>query len=112
MSELGGSAAGPGWAGAPTFAWPSCNAASRELRPTTKARSENRASRHGVGPAPAEHEIHAPWDNEKTSGDGLLEHPAQCDLGEAALGLRVATADIAVNARKPDLLEVARAAVR
>jgi hypothetical protein len=66
----------------------------------------------GVGPAPAEHEIHAPWDNEKTSGDGLLEHPAQCDLGEAALGLRVATADIAVNARKPDLLEVARAAVR
>ncbi|MGB8236062.1 MAG: hypothetical protein WCF35_09445, partial [Pseudolabrys sp.] len=66
----------------------------------------------GVGPAPAEYEIHAPWDNEKTSGDGLLEHPAQCDLGEAALGLRVATADIAVNARKPDLLEVARAAVR
>ena len=67
---------------------------------------------NGISTASTEHEIHTSGNDEKTGTDGLLEHPAQCDLGEAALGLRVATADIAVNARKPDLLEVARAAVR
>jgi len=42
----------------------------------------------------------------KAGGDRLLEHPLQCDLGQTALGLRIAAADVAVLANKPDLLEV------
>jgi hypothetical protein len=66
----------------------------------------------GISAAPAEHQIHASGNDKRAGTDGLLEHPAQRNLGKARLGFWIAPADIAVNARKPDLLEVARAAVR
>ena len=66
----------------------------------------------GVGAGFSEHEVHSTGTDKKARVDCLVEHPLQGDLGEAALGFRIAAAHIAVNARKPDLLEVAGTALR
>src|SRR5262249_17093276 len=50
--------------------------------------------------------IHASGIDHKTGHHGLLEHPLECNLGKAALGFRITAADIFMNARKPDLLEI------
>src|SRR6185295_18107236 len=67
---------------------------------------------NGISTASTEHEIHTSGNDEKTGTDGLLEHPAERNLGKAAFGFRIAATDIAVNAWEPDLLEIARTAIR
>jgi hypothetical protein len=41
----------------------------------------------------------------------FLQHPFKSDFGEPALCFWIATADIAMDARKPDLLEIRRPAI-
>src|SRR5437870_11376542 len=64
-----------------------------------------------VGATFAKHQIHASGADQKAGGDGLFEHPLESNLGEATLGLRIPATDIAMNTRKPNLLEVPWAAV-
>jgi hypothetical protein len=46
--------------------------------------------------------------NEQTGVFGLAYHPLQCDRGQPGFILGIAAADVAMDARKPDLLNVGR----
>src|SRR5215475_8354833 len=66
----------------------------------------------GIGAGFSEHDVHPAGTDKKTRVDCLVEHPLKGYLGEAALRFRIAAPHIAVHTRKPDLLEVAGAALR
>src|SRR5215475_546687 len=68
--------------------------------------------RNGVGTALAQHEIHTARIDQKTSRHGLLEHPLERNLGEAALGLRITAADVPMDPWKPDLSKIRWTALR
>ena len=46
--------------------------------------------------------------NEQTGVFGLAYHPLQCDRGQPGFIFGIASADVAMDARKPDLLDVGR----
>src|ERR1700733_3183018 len=52
--------------------------------------------------------ILANWINEQFMCLGLFEHPFERNLREPALGLTIASTDVAVHTRKPHLLQIFR----
>src|ERR1700674_2709809 len=56
----------------------------------------------------SQHFILANWIHKQFMCFGLYEHPFECDLCQRALGLTIASTDVAVHTRKPHLLQVFR----
>jgi hypothetical protein len=65
-----------------------------------------------AGAGAAEHQIGPRGLDDEAGGDGFAQHPLPRDLGKPALRFRIAAANIAMHPRKPDLLDVLRAAGR